>query len=76
MMIRMSRREVLTRRNAPQYTSVLGEAVLRQGIGGPEVRAEQLRHLLVTAARKNFSALCRLRLREPALNHLRGALPQ
>lgn len=55
LMIRMSRGEVLTRRNAPMYTAVVGEAALRQGIGGPEVMARQLRHLEDLTKRRNFS---------------------
>ncbi|WP_158880621.1 helix-turn-helix domain-containing protein [Amycolatopsis anabasis] len=43
--IRIARRDVLTRQQPPRYNVLLGETALRQGIGGPEVMAEQLRHL-------------------------------
>jgi hypothetical protein len=55
LMIRMSRGEVLTRRDAPRYTAVVGETALRQGIGGPEVMVRQLQHLADLAKRRSFS---------------------
>lgn len=49
LMIRIARRDVLTRRNPPPYTAILGEEALRQNIGGAQVMADQLRHLLAIA---------------------------
>ncbi|MFI0485550.1 helix-turn-helix domain-containing protein [Actinomadura sp. 9N215] len=46
---RMERQELLTRENAPRMWFVLDEAVLRRGVGGPAVMAEQLLHLVDTA---------------------------
>jgi transcriptional regulator with XRE-family HTH domain len=44
--IRMSRRDVLRRPNPLQFLALVGEGVLRQSIGGPDVMVEQFRHLL------------------------------
>ncbi|GAB3451786.1 helix-turn-helix transcriptional regulator [Actinophytocola sediminis] len=44
--LRVGRRETLTRRNAPEYRAFIGEQALRQGVGGPEVMADQLRFVL------------------------------
>ncbi|MFI5588319.1 helix-turn-helix domain-containing protein [Amycolatopsis sp. NPDC051758] len=55
LMIRLARREVLTAREPLQYRAVLGESVLRQGIGGSRVMAEQLRHLLTMTQARNIS---------------------
>lgn len=44
--VRVGRREALTRRNPAHLLALLGESALHQMIGGPEVMAEQLRHLL------------------------------
>jgi transcriptional regulator with XRE-family HTH domain len=49
MLIRTARGEVLSRRNPAPYQALLGEAVLRQGIGGSEVMTVQLRHLQAMA---------------------------
>jgi hypothetical protein len=43
---RLSRRDVLTRRNAVNFLALIGQESLRQIIGGEEVMADQLRHLL------------------------------
>lgn len=51
--IRVGRREALTRRHAANLLALIGEPVLRQGIGGPAVMAEQLHHLLKMAEMPN-----------------------
>ncbi|TQM80631.1 transcriptional regulator with XRE-family HTH domain [Saccharothrix saharensis] len=51
--VRMGRRDVLTRRNPVRFTALIGEAVLQQTIGGPEVMAEQFDHLLMMSAHEN-----------------------
>jgi transcriptional regulator with XRE-family HTH domain len=43
---RLSRRDVLTRRDAVTFSAIIGQEALRQVIGGLEVMADQLRHLL------------------------------
>ncbi|WP_116211985.1 helix-turn-helix domain-containing protein [Streptomyces olivoreticuli] len=43
--IRMSRQSIFLRGNPPQYATVLTEGVVRQQIGGPQIMADQLRHL-------------------------------
>ena len=53
--MRMRRQEVLTRSTPLRLDAVLSEAVLRQMIGGPEVMAEQLRHLATAGQRANVS---------------------
>ncbi|MGW2367444.1 helix-turn-helix domain-containing protein [Streptomyces sp. NPDC001667] len=44
--IRMSRQGIFLRGNPPQYAAIMTEGVIRQQIGGPQVMAEQLRHLV------------------------------
>jgi transcriptional regulator with XRE-family HTH domain len=44
--VRMGRKDILTRRNPTRCTALIGEAALRQMIGGPEVVGEQLDYLL------------------------------
>ncbi|KOX12896.1 hypothetical protein ADK67_45925 [Saccharothrix sp. NRRL B-16348] len=51
--VRMGRRDVLTRRNPVRFTALIGEAVLKQTIGGSEVMAEQFDHLLMMSAHEN-----------------------
>jgi transcriptional regulator with XRE-family HTH domain len=55
VMIRLARRAVFGGRTPLQYSLLLGEAALRQGIGGDEVMAEQLRHMLGAARASNVS---------------------
>ncbi|TDD54836.1 helix-turn-helix domain-containing protein [Saccharopolyspora elongata] len=47
--IRMGRREVLTRASPVKFVALIDEAVLRRPVGGKEVMADQLRHILKTA---------------------------
>lgn len=49
--LRLERQRLLDRPDPPQITAVLAEAVLHEQIGGPQVLAEQLRHLVESAAR-------------------------
>ncbi|WP_367128350.1 helix-turn-helix domain-containing protein [Saccharothrix sp. HUAS TT1] len=51
--IRMGRRDVLTRANPVRFTAFVGDQVLRQQFGGPDVMREQLEHLLKMAALPN-----------------------
>jgi transcriptional regulator with XRE-family HTH domain len=51
--VRMGRRDILTRRNPVRYTALIGEGVLSQTFGGPEVMAEQFDHLLMMSAHEN-----------------------
>ncbi|MHA6802230.1 helix-turn-helix domain-containing protein [Salinifilum ghardaiensis] len=51
--MRIGRREVLTRRDAPHVTAIIGEWALREPIGLPGVMAEQLRQLADIAERPN-----------------------
>lgn len=53
--LRMDRQSVLTRPRAPQLSVVLNEAVIRRPMGGPDVMAEQLEHVLEYAARGNIT---------------------
>lgn len=45
VLVRVGRREVLTRRNPARLVALVGEAALRQEIGGRTVLIEQLRYL-------------------------------
>jgi transcriptional regulator with XRE-family HTH domain len=53
--IRADRRRLLTRENAARFAFVLSESVVRRRIGGPEVMAEQLRHLAEVAMLPNVT---------------------
>ncbi|MCI2422029.1 helix-turn-helix transcriptional regulator [Saccharopolyspora sp. K220] len=45
--VRVGRRDAITRRDNPvQLSTVIGEAALRQLVGGPQVMADQLDHML------------------------------
>src|SRR5690606_34645530 len=44
--VRMSRQQVLDRKDAPEFTAVVDEAALHRCVGGPEVMAAQLHRLL------------------------------
>ncbi|MGI8309051.1 helix-turn-helix domain-containing protein [Saccharopolyspora hattusasensis] len=46
VMVRLARREVLTRRDPGKFDVLIGEVALRQPIGPPEVMVEQLRYLI------------------------------
>jgi transcriptional regulator with XRE-family HTH domain len=49
--LRMRRQGLLARDDGPQFTAVIGEAALREPVGGHEVMAEQLRYLMEAAER-------------------------
>ncbi|HEY8374659.1 MAG TPA: helix-turn-helix transcriptional regulator [Pseudonocardiaceae bacterium] len=55
--LRLARREVLLRRTPPppHLVALIGEAALRTPIGGPEVMADQLRHVLQMSERDNIT---------------------
>lgn len=53
--LRLDRQSVLTRPRAPQLDVVLNEAVIRRPIGGQEVMAEQIQHLLQLTQRGNIT---------------------
>lgn len=44
--VRVGRRDVLMRERPAHLTALVGEAVLRQMVGGPKVMGEQLQHML------------------------------
>jgi hypothetical protein len=47
--VRMERQRIVTREDRPRLWAVIDEAVIRRVVGGPEVIAEQLRHLIECA---------------------------
>lgn len=49
VLVRMGRRDVITRSNPVRLTAYLGEAALHEMIGGSHVMADQLRHLVKAA---------------------------
>ncbi|MFD7587509.1 helix-turn-helix transcriptional regulator [Kitasatospora sp. NPDC059811] len=49
------RQEILSQKNPPMFHAVLEEGVLLRPIGGPQVMAEQLRHLEELAQRPNVT---------------------
>ncbi|MGH3856583.1 MAG: helix-turn-helix domain-containing protein [Pseudonocardiaceae bacterium] len=49
VLVRMGRRDVITRSNPVRLTALLGEAALHELIGGPRVMADQLRFLVKLA---------------------------
>lgn len=51
--VRVGRREALTRRDPAELLALIDESVLRRLIGGPQVMADQLRHLLKMAEMPN-----------------------
>ncbi|MFI0410093.1 helix-turn-helix domain-containing protein [Actinomadura sp. 3N508] len=52
---RMARRTILERQDAPSFTVVLDEAILRRMVGSPEVMARQLEELVNAARKPNIS---------------------
>jgi transcriptional regulator with XRE-family HTH domain len=46
LIVRLGRRDVLSRRDLDELVILIGEPAIRQEIGGPAVMAEQLRYLL------------------------------
>ncbi|MEU6270485.1 helix-turn-helix domain-containing protein [Saccharopolyspora shandongensis] len=52
--VRIGRRDVITRDRPTQFTALVGEAALRQLLGGRKVMIEQLRYLLEMARRPNI----------------------
>jgi DNA-binding XRE family transcriptional regulator len=53
--LRLGRQRILTRPRPVRLSVVLSEAVLRQMVGGPEVMADQLRHLALTGELPNVA---------------------
>ncbi|QRP46746.1 hypothetical protein I6J71_01350 [Amycolatopsis sp. FDAARGOS 1241] len=53
MLIRMARRDVLSR--LAEFTAMIGEEALRQNIGGAATMGAQLHHLLTVARRRNIA---------------------
>lgn len=52
---RMTRRTLLARQNAPTFTALLDEGLLRRPIGGPTVMRRQLEALLEVGSRPNVA---------------------
>lgn len=69
-MTRMARRDAIYRRDPLELTAFIGEAVLRDVIGGPDVMLDQLRHLTDVAKRHSVS----LRVMPPGIGWHPGLL--
>ncbi|MCI2418759.1 helix-turn-helix domain-containing protein [Saccharopolyspora sp. K220] len=52
---RLSRREILDKEDGPHLVALIAEAALQEKIGGPQVMADQLRHLLKISERSNVT---------------------
>jgi transcriptional regulator with XRE-family HTH domain len=52
---RLGRQAVLTRPGAPRFLAIIDQAVLHRVLGGAEVMARQLRHLIQAAERPNIT---------------------
>lgn len=48
MALRVSRRDVFSRREPAQLTAVIGKSAIYQQVGGPEIMADQLRNIVKT----------------------------
>lgn len=55
VMVRASRRDVITKPSPVQLTALIGENAIRDPIGSPEVMSEQLRHLVRLANWSNIT---------------------
>jgi hypothetical protein len=53
--LRTKRRELLTRENAPEFSFVLDESVIRRPIGSPSIMGRQLQHLVDAAELSNVT---------------------
>ncbi|HWE88984.1 MAG TPA: helix-turn-helix transcriptional regulator [Pseudonocardiaceae bacterium] len=54
VMIRMGRREIITRRDAVEFTAIIGETALRDPVVEPDLMAEQLHYLIELGVRPNI----------------------
>jgi transcriptional regulator with XRE-family HTH domain len=52
---RLGRQALLSKPNPPQFLAILDEAVLRRPVGGRDVMAAQLRHIITASQRPNVT---------------------
>jgi transcriptional regulator with XRE-family HTH domain len=52
---RLGRQAILSKPNPPEYLAIIDEAVLRRPIGGSQVMAAQLRHIVTVSKRPNVT---------------------
>jgi transcriptional regulator with XRE-family HTH domain len=52
---RLGRQAILSKPNLMKYLAIIDEAVLRRPIGGPQVMAAQLRHIIAVSQRPNIT---------------------
>ncbi len=52
---RLGRQAILSKPNPPEHLAIIDEAVLRRPIGGPQVMAAQLRHIITVSQRSNIT---------------------
>jgi transcriptional regulator with XRE-family HTH domain len=52
---RLGRQAILSKPDPPEYVAIIDEAVLRRPIGGPQVMAAQLRHIVTSSKRPNVT---------------------
>lgn len=66
--VRLGRQGILSRRQPPEFHVIMDEAVLRRPLGGVEVMAAQIRHLLQQTAKPNVTIQVLRRAGHHALN--------
>jgi transcriptional regulator with XRE-family HTH domain len=52
---RLGRQAILSKPNPPEYLAIIDEAVLRRPIGGPQVMAAQMQHIITVSKRSNVT---------------------
>jgi len=57
LMMRMGRRDILTRPNPTHFTALIDEQAIREVVGSPEIQINQLAHVLDMAKRPNVEVL-------------------
>lgn len=53
--VRLGRQAILNRRNPPELHMIIDHTALKRPLGGPDVMAEQIRHLITQSARPNIT---------------------
>lgn len=65
--VRLSRQDILKPASGPELHAILDECVLRRPLGGRQVMADQVRHLIAASARPNITIQILRQVAHPAL---------